>query len=145
MTDHQSPNPTDHPFDVFLSHNSKDKPAVETLAVRLAGEARIKVWLDKWNLIPGEPWQEGLEEALDQSRTCAVFIGPTGLSPWNHEGMRNALQRRVQQAGFRVIPVLLPGATMPERRMLPSFLSLLTWVDFRADKGLQDETIKATE
>ena len=130
---------TNQPYDVFLSHDGKDKPAVETLAVRLTDEARIKVWLDKWNLIPGEPWQEGLEEALDRSRTCAVFIGPSGLSPWNHEEMRNDLQRRVKQTGFRVIPVLLPGATMPERGLLPSFLSRLTWVDFRVDKDLRDE------
>ncbi|MGH8511531.1 MAG: toll/interleukin-1 receptor domain-containing protein, partial [Gammaproteobacteria bacterium] len=52
------------PFDVFLSHNSNDKPAVETLARWLEDEARLKPWLDKWNLVPGEPWQEALEEAL---------------------------------------------------------------------------------
>lgn len=139
MTDHQPLDATNQLSDVFLSHNSQDKPAVEKLAIRLTDEARLKVWLDKWNLIPGEPWQEGLEDALNQSRTCAVFIGPSGLSPWHHEEMRAALQRRVGQAGFRVIPVLLPGATMPERGRLPSFLSRLTWVDFRTDKGLQDD------
>jgi len=43
-------------YDVFLSHNSADKPAVEELARRLVKEG-IQPWLDKWNLIPGEPWQ----------------------------------------------------------------------------------------
>jgi hypothetical protein len=33
-------------------------------------------FLDKWHLIPGDPWQEALEEALDASRTCAVFLRP---------------------------------------------------------------------
>ena len=46
---------------VFLSHNSADKPAVEALALRLRQETDIEPWLDKWNLIPGQPWQEELE------------------------------------------------------------------------------------
>jgi len=32
-------------FDVFLSHNGKDKPAVETLAHKLE-ERGFEVWLD---------------------------------------------------------------------------------------------------
>lgn len=119
-------------FDVFLSHNSQDKPAVEALARRLEDEAGLRPWLDKWNQIPGDPWQESLEAALDASRACAVFIGPSGIGPWENEEMRSALDIRVSKAGFRVVPVLLPGASPPERGKLPRFLSLLTWVDFRA-------------
>jgi hypothetical protein len=78
-----------------------------------------------------------LEAALDASRTCAVFIGPSGISPWENEEMRSALQTRVSQASFRVVPVLLPGAAMPERGTLPRFLRRLTWVDFRPS-GLHD-------
>jgi nucleotide-binding universal stress UspA family protein len=61
-------------YDVFLSHASADKPAVEHLARKLREEG-LEPFLDKWHLIPGDPWQEALEEALDQSRACAVFIG----------------------------------------------------------------------
>jgi len=138
MNDQLPAETMNQPYDVFLSHNSKDKPAVETLAVRLMDEARIKVWLDKWNLIPGEPWQEEIERALDQAQTCAVFLGPSGFGGWHHEEMRAALDQRVadRTRKFRVIPVLLPGATMPARDKLPRFLSRLTWVDFRA--GLDD-------
>ncbi|HKR58533.1 MAG TPA: toll/interleukin-1 receptor domain-containing protein, partial [Pyrinomonadaceae bacterium] len=123
-------------FDVFLSHNSQDKPAVEALARQLEDKANLKVWLDKWNLVPGEPWQEALEEALDLSSTCAVFIGPSGIGPWHNEEMRSALDQRVRERNFRVIPLLLPGAKLPNRGGLPRFLSRLTWVDFR--KGLDD-------
>ena len=42
-------------YDMFPSHNSADKPAVEELARRLV-KAGIEPWLDTWNLIPGEPW-----------------------------------------------------------------------------------------
>jgi WD40 repeat protein len=128
----------DKSFDVFLSHSSPDKPAVEEVARRLEDEAKLKPWLDKWNLVPGEPWQEALEQALDSSRTCAVFIGLGGIRPWENEEMRSALQTHASKPDYRVIPVLLPGATLPERGELPRFLSRLTWVDFRGTDGLDD-------
>lgn len=76
-------------IDVFISHKGKDKPAVEILAHKLKAKG-VKVWLDKWNLIRGEPRQEGLEEALDNCQTYMVFVGPSGISPWENEEMRIA-------------------------------------------------------
>jgi TIR domain-containing protein len=93
-------------FDVFLSHNSKDKPIVEQIAHRLEAKG-LKVWLDKWNLVPGDPWQEELEKALDDSQTVAIFVGPNSISPWENEEMRSALEVRVHDKTRRVIPVLL--------------------------------------
>jgi len=119
-------------FHVFLSHSSADKPAVEELALRLAKEG-IQAWLDKWHLIPGDPWQPAIEKALAESETCAVFVGPSGLGPWQNEEMRAAIDQRVADSGrrFRVIPVLLPGAERAERSSLPTFLAATTWVEFR--------------
>ena len=127
----------DTQFDVFLSHNSADKPAVEALAQRLLA-AGIRPWLDSWNLIPGDPWEEAIEQALDACATCAVFLGPSGSGPWHNEEMRVALDRRARDRtrGFRVIPVLLPGANPADPNTLPRFLGRMTWVDFRS--GLDD-------
>jgi len=122
-------------YDVFLSHNSADRVAVEELARRLV-KANIRPWLDKWNLIPGEPWQEAIEEALDACQTVAVFLGPTGIGPWENEEMRSALEERVRDKSRRTIPALLPGAPESQKRPLPRFLRRLTWVDFR--RGLDD-------
>ena len=123
-------------FDVFLSHNGKDKPAVEILAHKLEAKG-FTVWLDKWNLIPGNPWEEEIEEALDQCQTFAVFVGPSGIGPWENEEMRSALEDRVQDRNRRVIPVLLPGAPDNKNQKLPRFLRRTTWVDFRP--GLHNE------
>jgi hypothetical protein len=123
-------------YDVFLSHNSSDKPLVEILAARIEDEGKLRPFLDKWHLVPGEPWQEGLEDALDKSATYAVFLGPAGLGPWENEEMRDALDRRVRDKSRRVIPVLLPGANPKDDRTLPRFLQILTWVDFR--NGIND-------
>ncbi len=126
-------------FDVFLSHSSADKPAVEELARRLADEG-IQLWLDRWHLIPGDPWQPAIEKALAESKTCAVFVGPSGLGPWQNEEMRTAIDRRVRDSGrrFRVIPILLPGSDRAERSSLPTFLAGTTWVEFRDSLDDQD-------
>jgi hypothetical protein len=123
-------------YDVFLSHSSADKPTVEILARRLV-EAGLTPWLDTWNLVPGEPWQEAIEEALEACQTVAVFLGPSGIGSWENEEMRSALEERVRDRSRRVIPVLLPGAPDPREKPLPRFLRRMTWVDFRG--GLDDE------
>ncbi len=128
---------TDFKYDVFLSHNSKDKPAVENIARLLRDAYSLKTWLDKWNLVPGEAWQDALEDALDDCQTVAVFLGPSGIGPWENEEMRSAISDRVQDKSRRVIPVLLPGAPDNKDLDLPRFLKRATWVDFRS--GLDDK------
>ena len=76
---------TGQQYDVFLSHNSKDKPRVETLAQRLT-ERGLTLFLDRWCLISGDPWQEALEEALQASASFAVFIGPRRHQPLAQRG-----------------------------------------------------------
>lgn len=74
---------------------------MEALARKLEDEAGLKPFLDKWHLVPGEPWQEALEKALDEAKTCAVFIGSGGISPWENEEMRSALDIRNRALGPR--------------------------------------------
>lgn len=118
-------------YQAFLSHHSADKPIVEELARRLE-QAGISTFLDKWHLIPGTPWQPALETALEQSATCVVFVGPSGLGPWQNEEMRAAIVRRVgdRTKSFRVVPVLLPGGRRQQQSKLPPFLVAATWVEF---------------
>jgi WD40 repeat protein/energy-coupling factor transporter ATP-binding protein EcfA2 len=121
-------------YDVFLSYNRADRSAVELIARRLREEVGLEPFLDRWHLVPGEPWQEALEEALAQSLTVAVFVGPSGISPWHNEELRAALDDAVRRRDeYRVIPVLLPDAA-PES--VTGFLARRTWVDFRS--GLDD-------
>jgi len=124
---------TEDIYDVFLCYNSKDKAAVEPLAYRLRDAFRV--FYDLWELIPGRPFQEQLEAALGTSQTYAVFLGSEGLGPWQNEEMRDALAERVRHDDFRVIPVLLHGASKPGDDDLPRFLRRLTWVDMRHGLG----------
>ncbi len=57
-------------FDVFLCHNSKDKPEVKRIAELLKAQG-IVPWLDEWELRPGLPWQRALEEQIEHIKTAA--------------------------------------------------------------------------
>lgn len=116
--------------DVFLSYSSRDRDIVEQIAKRLLSSG-LTPWLDIWNLVPGETWQDAIELALRSCSSCAVMIGTDGLGPWNNAEMRTALSLRIRDksAGFRVIPVLLPGSTRSHYDALPDFLQQFTLVD----------------
>src|SRR6266496_4543386 len=123
-------------FDIFLSHNSADKPAVEDIAHKLK-YAGVKPWLDKWCLVPGKTFQSGLADALRNCATCAVFIGPAGVGNWAREEILVAQDRAAKETSYRLIPILLPGVPDPfDYSKLPPFLTQRTWVDFRT--GLDD-------
>ena len=114
-------------FDVFLCHNSQDKPEVRKIARQLQQKG-LKPWLDEWELQPGLPWQRELERQITNIRASAVFVGNSGLGPWQEMEIEAYLRRFVNQ-GSPVIPVLLRNA--PEQPELPIFLEGMTWVDFR--------------
>jgi hypothetical protein len=116
-----------HLYDVFLSHNSNDKPAVRNLAVELRKRG-LKVWLDEDDLRPGQPWQDQILAAIQDSVSVAVLIGKDGIGPWHKEETRSALDFAVRDSRS-VIPVILPGA--PKAPPLPPFLDNRTWVDLR--------------
>ena len=117
----------DFQFDVFLCHNSQDKPAVIEIANQLKAN-NINPWLDKWHLRPGSSWQDLLEDQINEIRTAAVFVGNSGLGPWEIEEVKAFLRAFVNRK-CPVIPVLLPNA--PQKPQLPVFLEGLMWVDFR--------------
>lgn len=126
-------------FDVFLSHNSSDKPIVRELGENLRSRG-LSVWLDEWELVPGRPWQEALEEIIKSVNAAAVLVGSDGLGPWEVPEMRGCLSEFVRRK-LPVIPVLLPGA--PRKPELPMFLSQFTWVDLRG--GLTDSGLSRLE
>ncbi len=114
-------------YDVFLCHNSQDKPEVREIARQLQ-EKGLRPWLDEWELRPGLPWQPELEKQIQNIRSAAVFVGENGTGPWQQMEIDAYLRRFVRQR-CPVIPVLLTNA--PKQPELPPFLEGMTWVDFR--------------
>jgi nucleotide-binding universal stress UspA family protein len=115
-------------FDVFLCHNSADKPAVRDVNAALR-DGGVKTWLDEEQLPLGLPWQDELEKHIGEVRCALVFVGSEGLGPWQHMEMR-ALLDQLMQRRCPVVPVILPSADKVE---VPLFLKQLTWVDLRSN------------
>ncbi len=120
-----------HKYDVFLSYHRVDRQFVAVIAARLEDEAQLEPFFDDWHLIAGESWQVALESALERSAAGAIFLGGQGLGPWQGEEMRSMLDEHVAGRGYRLIPVILPGADPGSRHILPRFLRNRNWVDFR--------------
>jgi hypothetical protein len=114
-------------FDVFLCHNNQDKESVRSMNVRLKAK-NIRTWFDEEQLPPGRPWQRELEERIADVRTAVIFVGLSGVGPWQDMELQAFLSEFVRRR-CPVIPVILPEcATVPQ---LPIFLRQFTWVDFR--------------
>jgi hypothetical protein len=114
-------------FDVFLCHNSEDKPAVRELAQKLAGKT-IKSWLDEEEIRPGTSWQKAIGQQIESIKSAAVFVGESGLGPWQDQEIQALLSQFVKRE-CPIIPVVLPSAkSKPD---LPWTLGNLHWVDFR--------------
>jgi len=121
--------------EVFLSHSSADKESVKAIAHQL-NERAIPTWLDEWDLAPGDTWADELGKGLRRCSGCIVFVGRGGAGPWHREEVRSALDIAVRDPSYRLVPVLLPGASRRHLRRLPLFLTNRTWVEF--SKGLDD-------
>ena len=61
-----------------------------------------------------------------------TFLGPNGVGPWQDQEIQVAIDRRVRDKDFHVIPVLLPGAERPRRKEVAhlEFLINASWVEF---------------
>jgi hypothetical protein len=118
---------TPEQYDVFLCHNSEDKPQVKRIARRLQKEG-ISVWLNEWHAPPGRPWIYALEEQLEDIATVAAFVGSSGIGPWQKFELAGYFMAFVER-GCPIFPVILKDATaQPE---IPPLLKMMTWIDFR--------------
>jgi len=123
---------TNQHFDVFLAHNSQDKPQVKVIAKQLKRRG-LKVWLDEEQIPPGHSFQDAIQQAIQNVKSAAIFIGIGGLGKWQILEYRSLISRFVD-ASIPVIPVLLPGVDgIPEHLL---FLRELNWVNF--SKGIDN-------
>lgn len=117
-------------YHVFICHNSDDKPIVRKINEDLKTKQGLTTWIDEDDLRPGLPWQEELEKQISVIGAVAVFVGESGIGPWQNRELRAFIDEFVRR-GCPVIPVVLPGCkSIPQ---LPMFLKQFTWVDLRTN------------
>lgn len=127
--------PDTRDYDVFLCYNSEDASEVAALARRLE-KAGLRPWLDTWDAQPGRPAIMTLESAIDNIACAAVFVGQSGLGPWQTMES-HALIARFLKRQCPVIPVLLRSAPAGSTPELPAFLGTFSWVNLRDKDGFK--------
>lgn len=69
-------------FDVFLSYSEADQAVVLALADVLRTQSGLQLFLDRWHLIPGRPWQEEHDCLLND--LPATALSGAELTHWLH-------------------------------------------------------------
>jgi WD40 repeat protein len=98
-------------YDVFLCHNSLDKPLVKDVADALQVEAGILFFLDEFSIPASVEFMEFIREEMKKSAACAIFVGANGWGATHLAEARLALEVKAERKDFRIIPVNLPDAT----------------------------------
>ncbi len=125
-------------LDVFLAHNSQDKPFVRAINEKLKARG-LTSWIDEEQIRPGASFQESIESAIPRCKTAAIFVGQT-IGRVQIMEIRVFINRSLSKQ-IHTIPVLLPGVdSLPDNLL---FLQELNWVQFtdEADEAALDKLI----
>jgi WD40 repeat protein len=139
--------PTDKVVRVFLCHNSKDKEAVKRIADALELDFGIPHFLDAYAIPTGEAFIPWIENALNGSTGCAIFLGKAGWGPTHFWEAGLALERQRRELDFKILPVALPGLDLAEADRLGSgtLFREVNWADFTGglNNPLQMDRLRA--
>ncbi|MDX2000568.1 MAG: TIR domain-containing protein [Thermoanaerobaculia bacterium] len=122
-------------YDVFLSHNSADKPRVRPLAERLRA-AGLRVWFDEWRIKPGDDIYLAIEHGLEAARVQVLALSPAALgSEWVALERSTVLFRDPTNKGRRFVPLLLADCDLPDT------VRRYKYVDYRHESPAEFEEL----
>ena len=112
---------------VFLSHSSKDKELVLSLAVDLK-ERGIDSWLDVNDILPGESIIDKINDGLEKSDFVLLFLSKNSVtSNWVKKEWETILWDEVNTGKTKIIPIKLDDASIPK------ILQTKKYIDFSID------------
>jgi hypothetical protein len=113
--------------DVFLSHSSTDKVVVRDIAQRLRADG-LRVWLDDWEIQPGDNIPAKIEEGLERSRVLVFFMSSRAFGlDWARLEAGTFRFRDPLNRTRRLIPVRLDDAR------IKGTLAQFSYIDWRVE------------
>ena len=110
---------------VFISYSTKDSEFIDKLSAELI-KKRIQIWLDKWEMQPGDSLIDKIQNALTESSFLLVVLSKHSVeSEWCKKELNSALMREIKEKKVVVIPILLEDCEVP------IFLQEKVYADFR--------------
>ena len=114
---------------IFLSYNSADAKAAERLGIELE-RFGFQVWFDKWEMMPGDSLTSTVSRAIDESNVFIFLLSPESVAaPWPQEELRAALNRRLYDKQFTVVPLLRKECS------IPTFLRDYRWINGQSPRS----------
>src|SRR5688500_19277110 len=120
---------------IFVSHKGADTDWSERLATRLR-EAGLEVWLDKWEIRPGDSITGRIDEALGRATVLLLGLTPEAVGPtarWVSHEWRSLLASRLSGAEATLVPLLVRDTD------IPMSLRDIKHVDFRDPERFEQE------
>ena len=97
----------------FISHNEANKADARLLATALV-EQGVGVWLDEWEVRPGDSITAGIESGLDKADVFILFWSAAAASSnWVGTELRAYIRRRVDNQELRIVPILCDTTPLP--------------------------------
>lgn len=126
-------------YDLFLSYSSRDGEWVQKLARDLEEKYKLKCFLDKWDIRPGDNIKIALRNGIRESQRISFVISPDSIkSDWAQLEQCIATIDDPSNRSRRLIPLYrrtceLPGSQIPEE------FRILSYIDFRDDAQYQNQ------
>lgn len=74
----------------------------------------IGVWFDQWEIKPGDSITGGIGKGIEECDVFVVMWSATAkASKWVDTELRAAIRKRVDDTGFRLIPIMIDETALP--------------------------------
>jgi len=112
---------------VFISYSSKDRPVARRIGADLQKRG-IRVWLDEFEILPGDSIVDKIAEGIRASEYLVVLISRSSVgSTWVRREFEIAFGRDREASERRIIPVRVDDAPVPP------YLAAIHILDLRPD------------
>lgn len=111
-------------YQVFLSYASADKETAHKIAKKLS-ERGIRVFLDTYELQPGDSIAKAITVAISASDYLVVILSPSAVnSAWVQNELAAAFSRELTARAITLLPVLIADCEIPPSLASYQFLDL---------------------
>jgi hypothetical protein len=125
---------TDTRLQVFLSYSRKDLATAERLRDALIPRG-FGAYLDKHDILPGEPWKERLAHLIETADTVVFLLSPDSVASAVCDWEVNEAER----LGKRILPVVIRDASADA---VPRRLQRLNYIFLRDEAEAADGLVR---
>ena len=124
---------------VFLSHSTKDKVFVETLAVHMKAEG-FDPWLCETSIHPSDNWVGEINRGLTDADLVLLVWSPAAAESFAARvEWTSALAREISERRLRLGVVMLQECALPEvirtKQYTTGVVDTIAWLKARRDAG----------